>query len=316
MSRDLLWERDGRHWPNREASRFLKAGNLSWHVQVAGSGPVLVLAHGMGASSHSWRDVLPALARHFTVVAPDLPGHAFTSRPPSSGRLSLPGMAADLGSLLAALDLTPALAVGHSAGAAILCRMALDGRIHPKGIVSLNGALLAFRGVAGHLFSPLAKLLAASDFAAQIIVATMSGRSSVERLITDQGSTLDRTGIDLYQRLVATPSHVSAALGMMANWDLDAFERELSRLPVPLLQIVGGNDRSIPPSAAERVLSLVAGATIQEMRGLGHLAHEERPLEVADRIVAFARSLGIFGSSDASETVLADVAQGTNHGPA
>lgn len=297
MSRDLHWERDGRHWPNRDASQFVRVGRLSWHVQVAGDGPVLVLAHGMGASTHSWRDIVPALAPHFTVVAPDLPGHAFTSRPPSSRGLSMPAMAADLGSLLAALGREPALAVGHSAGAAILCRMVLDGRIHPKGVVSLNGALLGFRGVAGHLFSPLARLLAANDLAARLIVATLSSRSSVERLIADQGSTLDRTGIDLYRRLVESPSHVGAALGMMANWDLDAFERDLPGLAVPLLQIVGSNDRSVPPSTAAKVRSLVPGATIQELRGLGHLAHEERPQEVADRIVAFARAVGILDAS-------------------
>jgi magnesium chelatase accessory protein len=177
-----------------------------------------------------------------------------------------------------------------------------------RALVSLNGALLAFRGAAGHLFSPLAKLLAASDLAAQIIVATMSGRSSVERLIAEQGSTLDRTGIDLYQRLVATPSHVGAALGMMANWDLDAFERDLPRLSVPLLQIVGSNDRSIPPSAAERVRALLPAAAIEALRGLGHLAHEERPHEVAERVLAFARSPEVLGSSSPTESASAPAA--------
>lgn len=292
MSGDLAWTRDGRDWPNRDASQFVRAGNLVWHVQTAGRGPVLLLAHGMGASTHSFRDLLPALAHHFTVVAPDLPGHAFTSRPPRNG-LSLPAMATELGSLLDALDQAPALAVGHSAGAAILCRMVLDGRIAPQGIVSLNGALIGFRGVTGHLFSSLAKLMAANDLAAHLVVATMSGRRSVEKLIADQGSSLDRTGIDLYRRLVGSPSHVGAALGMMANWDLDAFERDLPRLAVPLLQIVGANDRSVPPSTAAKVRSLLPGATIDERRGLGHLAHEERPQEIADRIVAFARRTGI-----------------------
>ncbi|WP_375462106.1 alpha/beta fold hydrolase BchO [uncultured Enterovirga sp.] len=315
MSRDLVWDRDGRQWPNREASTFARVGRLSWHVQVAGEGPVLVLAHGMGASTHSWRDVLPALARHFTVVAPDLPGHAFTSRPPSSRGLSMPGMAVDLGALLAALGREPALAVGHSAGAAILCRMVLDGRIQPKGLVSLNGALLGFRGVAGHLFSPLAKLLASNDLAARLIVATMSSRSSVERLIADQGSSLDRTGIDLYRRLVGSPSHVGAALGMMANWELDAFERDLPGLAIPLLQIVGSNDRSVPPSTAAKVRSLVPGTTIDERRGLGHLAHEERPHEIADRIIAFARAIQVLDASPVEQEACAATSPGYPAGP-
>ena len=69
------WARDGRDWPNRSASRFLLAGGLRWHVQVMGGDraprkPVILLLHGMGASTHSWRDLAPILAGRFTVVAP------------------------------------------------------------------------------------------------------------------------------------------------------------------------------------------------------------------------------------------------------
>ena len=85
------WQRDGGDWPNREASRFVRAAGLLWHVQVMGQGPVLLLLHGTGAATHSWRAMLPLLARHFTVVAPDLPGHGFTDAP-ATARLSLPGM--------------------------------------------------------------------------------------------------------------------------------------------------------------------------------------------------------------------------------
>ena len=121
-------------------------------------GPALLLLHGTGAATHSWRGLLPLLAQHFSVVAPDLPGHGFTQSPPPH-RLSLPGMAADLGALLRKLDVKPEIVVGHSAGAAILARMCLDGRIAPRLLVSLNGAFMPFGGVANHLFSPLAKLL-------------------------------------------------------------------------------------------------------------------------------------------------------------
>jgi magnesium chelatase accessory protein len=68
MTSQLVWERDGGDWPNREASRFVTTRRLRWHVQVAGQGPVLLLVHGTGAANHSWRDLLPPLAEHFTVV--------------------------------------------------------------------------------------------------------------------------------------------------------------------------------------------------------------------------------------------------------
>ena len=80
MPARLDWTVDGADWPNRDASRFVEAGGLRWHVQVMGTGPVALLVHGMGASSHSWRDVAPLLASRFTVIIPDLPGHAFTDQ--------------------------------------------------------------------------------------------------------------------------------------------------------------------------------------------------------------------------------------------
>ena len=119
----LDWDTDGRDWPNREASRFVEAGGLRWHVQCAGDRrrPVVVLLHGTGASSHSWRDLLPLLAEHAFVVAPDLPGHGFSGTPAERSGFTLPGMARGVSELLRALRLEPQLIAGHSAGAAVAC---------------------------------------------------------------------------------------------------------------------------------------------------------------------------------------------------
>ena len=87
MSRPALaspapsWEELQSRWPNAGASRFVTVGGIAWHLQVAGAGPVLLLVHGTGSASFSWGAVLPLLARRFTVVVPDLPGHGFTSAP-------------------------------------------------------------------------------------------------------------------------------------------------------------------------------------------------------------------------------------------
>ena len=117
------WRRTG---PTGTASGFVEAAGIRWHVQRMGQGPPLLLIHGTGAATHSWRGLLPLLAPHFSVIAPDLPGHGFTQSPPAH-RLSLPGMAADIGVLLRKLEVRPEIVVGHSAGAAILARMCLDG---------------------------------------------------------------------------------------------------------------------------------------------------------------------------------------------
>src|SRR5262249_42884942 len=152
MPTTLRWESDGRDWPNREASRFVHAAGMTWHVQEMGRGPVLLLLHGTGASTHSWRSLAPMLAARFRVVAVGLPGHGFTQSPPREF-LSLYGMGLAVHALLRKLVTAPAVVVGHSAGAAVAVRMAIDGHIAPAVIVGLNAALLPLRGIPGRVFS-------------------------------------------------------------------------------------------------------------------------------------------------------------------
>src|SRR5262245_40524882 len=197
MGTKLSWNADGSDWPNREASRFIEAAGYRWHVQVMGEGPIALLAHGTGAATHSWRALMPLLAEHFTVVTPDLPGHGFTDTPPA-GRLSLPSMARDLSALCRELQLTPQLAIGHSAGAAILVRMSLSRSIAPKLIVSLNGAFLPFEGVAALVLSPLAKALTFNPFVPRMFAWRGSDPAAVHRLITGTGSIIDAEGERLY----------------------------------------------------------------------------------------------------------------------
>ena len=77
------WQRDGPSWPHHERSRFVIAAGQRWHVQQwpapAPGAPTLLLLHGTGASTHSWRDLAPLLAQHAGVIAVDLPGHGFSA---------------------------------------------------------------------------------------------------------------------------------------------------------------------------------------------------------------------------------------------
>jgi magnesium chelatase accessory protein len=280
----LDWHRDGGQWPNRRASRFVRAGGLRWHVQVLGDGPVLLLLHGTGAATHSWRDLLPLLAKRFTVVAPDLPGHGFSEAMLGS-RLSLPGMAAAVAALAAELEVTVDFAAGHSAGAAILARMALDGRLAPRLLVSLNGALLPLPGWQGSIFRPMARLLSLNPLVPRLFSWRAREPAAVRRLIASTGSTIDAEGIRGYAQLLRNPAHVSGALQMMAHWDLQPLARDLPRLAVPLLLVAGSNDRTLPAADAQRVARRVRGARGVVLEGLGHLAHEEQPGRIARLLI-------------------------------
>ncbi|GJE17043.1 alpha/beta fold hydrolase BchO [Methylobacterium marchantiae] len=280
------WEREGADWPHRQASRFVTASGLSWHLQEMGAAeaPVLLLLHGTGAATHSWRGLMPLLATRFRIVAPDLPGHGFTD-PLPAGRLSLPGMASAIGDLLRELDIRPCGVVGHSAGAAILVRLCLDGGIAPDLLVALNGALTPFPGLASVLFPSMARLLFLNPITPKVFAWT-ADRPAVERLIRGTGSRLDAEGLDLYRRLFRNPGHVAGALGMMANWDLAALDRDIGRLTVPTLLVVGSEDKAISPDTAFALRKRLTNARVELLRGLGHLAHEEAPEKVAEVIFA------------------------------
>jgi magnesium chelatase accessory protein len=287
----LDWATDGANWPNRIASRFVKAANLTWHVQIMGHGPILLLAHGAGGSTSSWRDLMPSLARDFTVVAPDLHGHGFTGTPGAAG-MTVDAMAAGLGALLLALGVSPLVAVGHSAGAAILARLVLSGSIPaPAVLVALNGAMLPIPGLAGHLFRSTARLLASTPALPWIVSRRARRPGVVARLIANTGSRLNDAGIDAYMRLMGSPRHVRNMLLMLAQWDLRQILLDLPRLPCRLVLVAAEGDCAVPPEAARQTAARVPGCELIVHKGYGHLSHEEAPEETAAIIRHAAREI-------------------------
>ncbi len=285
MTRKPDWAVEGRDWPNRDASRFVEAGGLMWHVQIMGAGPVLVLLHGTGAATHSWRALAPLLAESFTVIAPDLPGHGFTATPRERSKFSLPTIAQSVQALLLELQATPDALVGHSAGAAIAVRMALDGATPRAGIVGINAALMPFPGPMGPLALLMARMLFYNPFSLGLFAYRASRPGAVAALMRSTGSSLDPEGVEFYERLFRTPAHLEATIALMAHWDLSALRAALPDLRAPLTLIVGDNDRAVPPATAHAVQQLVKHAKIVTAKGLGHLAHEEQPETIAKLIL-------------------------------
>ena len=284
----LDWNKDGIDWPNREHSMFIHSGGMCWHVQKMGSGPYILLLHGTGASTHSWRDLAPELATQFTVIAPDLPGHGFTEAV-SKDSLSLPGMASAVSALLQEMNISPCIVAGHSAGAAILTRMILDRHITPRWIVSMNGAILPLNGLPGLFFAPLAKLFVSSTWGARYFAWRAKDMDLVKRLLDGTGSKIDEHGLKLYARLFQNYAHVSATLRMMANWNLHALLPELSNVETTFSSIVANNDKTIPPNDAHRLGQYIKDYKLYEIDDLGHLAHEENPQMIARIISSLVR---------------------------
>ncbi|MFO1144507.1 MAG: alpha/beta fold hydrolase BchO [Amaricoccus sp.] len=283
----MIWEDCRSFWPNARHSRFVRTGSHRWHLQDAGRGPCVLMLHGAGASTHSWRSVLPDLARDHRVVAIDLPGQGFTEVA-DTGRCGLDAMAADIAELLAAEGITPDVIVGHSAGAAIALRLALDLPRAPETVVAINGAFGNLHRPSSDLLSRLTMMAARTPLPAVGFSWMASSHTLIRLLISGTGSRLDRRGVDYYCRLLSDRRHVAATVAMMTQWDVAPLVAELPEVRSRVLFLVGDADLAVPPATSKAAARQVAEGRVETFHGLGHLLHEERPIEAAAAIRGFA----------------------------
>lgn len=275
----MRWPRDATDWPLKNHSRHVLCKPHRWHIQDAGTGPTLLLIHGAGGATQSFRHLFPLLAQANHVVAIDLPGQGFTQLG-GRGRCGLDAMAEDLIRLLRQENIVPDTIIGHSAGVPIALRLTELGLRPINGIIGINAALGNFKGVAGWLFPAMAKFLAATPFTADVFCATTTP-ASVQKLIQGTGSKLDAEGHGYYLKLARDTGHVGATLSMMAQWSLDGLLARLPNVDTPVTLIVGTNDKAVPPKTSHDAARILTNATVIDLPDLGHLAHEEDASAIA-----------------------------------
>lgn len=247
-----------------------------------GSGPLILLLHGAGASTHSWRDVMPLLAERFRVVAVDLPGHGFT-RLGTGFRSGLPATTSDLERLFEAEDLRPDLIVGHSAGGAVALELARRGL--GKGVVAFNAALDRFEGMAGWLFPMMARFLAINPLIPPLFAKFSGGPQNIRKILGSTGSKVDDRMLRYYAQLASDSGHVKGTLQMMSQWSVDALVQAAPQITTPTLFVIGERDGTVPPAVSERFSEKMPRARMEHIAGLGHLLHEEAP-DLAARLIA------------------------------
>lgn len=279
------WTRHKADWPHADASRFVLSKPHKWHLQELGDGPLLLLLHGAGGSTQSFRHLMPLLAKTYRVIAIDLPGQGFT-RLGAQARCGLETVAEDIASLCEIEGWRPIAIIGHSAGAAVAFDLAARLPPPPPQVIGINAALSSFKGVAGIMFPVMAKALAMMPGVAALFTASSGNPRSVKRLIEGTGSHLEETDLRHYRALVNDRGHVNATLQMMAQWDLDPL---LSRLPKDNphgLLIAATADRAVPAATSRDLAERIEGLEYMEVPDKGHLVHEEAPDVIADLILA------------------------------
>ncbi|HUN78596.1 MAG TPA: alpha/beta fold hydrolase [Solirubrobacteraceae bacterium] len=257
----------------------------------AGSGPPVVLIHGMLNSSSHWREVALNLAREHTVIAPDLIGHGDSAAP--RGDYSLGAHAASIRDLLAALGIDRASIVGHSLGGGVAMQFFYQ---FPQRTARL--ALVSSGGL-GHDVSPVlrsAALPGMSGLLSLVIQRRLTGA------LRDTGQRLGRRGVGLGIHLQA----LARALRPLENADarhaflqtlravidihgqrVSATDRLYLLESMPTLIVWGERDNTIPPLHGRRAQQAAPGSQLRTLPGVAHFPHLEDPDALAQALREF-----------------------------
>lgn len=239
---------------------------------------------------------MQALSGRYTVLAVDLPGHGFSNVSPQTDAIgdvySLDGMGRALRALLDTLALEPALAAGHSAGTAVLVRMALDGLYRGPRIAGFNPALVAPPSPYVEFVAPLIAPIAESSLFARGAAWLARSTSVIPTMLASTGSTISADDEARYAFLCTRAAHCHAALAMMSRWDLPRLVRDARSLALPMDLYAGTNDRWIPYRDLAASIARMPSATLRTVQGAGHLIPEERPDVV---IAALLGRIGVEG---------------------
>ena len=272
-------------WPNREHSRIVSVGNIDWHVQLTGKGPVVLLLHGTGSSTHSWSDLIPLLEAHAQVLVPDLPGHAFTLGAKLED-LTLDEIANSLQLLIEQLGIeAPSIVVGHSAGAPLALRFAVGSSKPPKLVIALNPSFIPPPAVYTSFFGPLLGPITRSSTLSSLLASLSPSLGMVDKLLDSTNTILPETRRVYYRKLFERSEHVRGSMNFMAAADIHKVLVEANLYRGKLICILGNQDAWIPVKPLEKIiLDYFPAAEIVKWEG-GHIMHELEPNKVAQLIL-------------------------------
>jgi pimeloyl-ACP methyl ester carboxylesterase len=249
--------------------------------RVAGSGPPVVLVHGMLNSSSHWHAVARSLSHDYTVIAPDLIGHGDSAAP--RGDYSLGAHAASIRDLLAAIGVDRATMVGHSLGGGVAMQFFYQ---FPQRVERL---VLISSGGLGHEVSPMLRTAALPGTSA-LLSLTINPRliGGLWRL----GEELERRGVRAgpYVQALAralrplqTAEAQSAFLHTLRSvidvrgQRVSATDRLYLLEALPTMIVWGERDNTIPIRHGRAAHAAIPGSTLRTIPGVAHFPHLEDP---------------------------------------
>ena len=262
--------------------------------RAAGKGPVLLLVHGMAGSSVTWRHVMPALAKHFTVLAPDLLGQGLSDKP--RGEYSLGAYANTLRDVMDTLGHKRATVVGQSLGGGVAMQFAYQFPERCERLVLVDSGGLG-REVTFYLrmltlpgFEPVFPLFCTPRLRdAGNLVATWLGRAGVQSTRASQeiwrsyASLADAENRRAFFRSLRDVIDFSGQA-------VSALGRLYRAARLPTLIVWGAQDPFLPVRHAVAAHKAIPGSRLEIFEGVGHYPHCEAPEHFVAVLVDFIAS--------------------------
>jgi pimeloyl-ACP methyl ester carboxylesterase len=274
--------------------RYLNIHGHDVAYRMSGSGPVVVLVHGIASSSETWGRVMPALAEHVTIVAPDLLGHGGSTK--SAGDYSLGALASGIRDLMIELGHDRATLIGHSLGGGVALqfayqfpdrceRLVLVGSGGLGKEVALHLRALSFPGVeylVAPAFNPRLQS-AGSAVMAWFRKVGIHPSPSFDEFWRGYGSLMDG---DARRAFFHTLHSVVDQRGQRVS----ATNRLRLVSGRPTLIVWGGRDPIIPVRHAHEAYEAMPGSILHVLESVGHFPQHDDPMRFVRIILDFIDS--------------------------
>jgi magnesium chelatase accessory protein len=261
-------------WPNQSFSKEIKTEDLCWHVQVGGNSPKhILMLHGTGSSAHTWGAIFTELTRNYTVIAPDLPGHGFTTSVTKKS-FSLDELATQLTRLREGLGIPYFdYIIGHSAGTTLGLSYALINE-QPKEIIGLNPSLITLPSFYQNFIAPLLNPIVTSSFFTSILSDLLPHTKIIDGLLDSTKTKLSPDKREKYKTLFNSAEHLNGSMSFMAGTDITILLKKCKLIKSKLTFILTEDDGWIPIKNLRDVIrKYFDEAKVIELKG-GHLFHE------------------------------------------
>jgi len=272
-------------------TRFVTIHGHKRAYRMCGSGPALLLLHGIGDSSASWVPLMRPLAERYTVIAPDLLGHGESDKPRAD--YSVAAYANGMRDLLDVLDIDRATVVGHSLGGGVAAQLSYQ---YPERVERL---VLVSAGGVGKEVSPILRAAAAPLSEIGMVPLMIPGANEALGVVL---GVLGRFGLDIGRDagevarvLKGMPDRRQRAafgrtLRAVVDWRgqlVTMLDRAYLAQSMPVLLVWGGHDGMIPVDHAFRAHEALPGSLLSIYPEAGHFPHHADPDRFVDELIAF-----------------------------